>query len=119
LVREQPPHGIDIPWAHDPAQLLAILHQDQRGPQLDPEGASKRPPLAILELQVAQPGMFGQGEGDGPLCCLAVAAPVGAELHQGAPGQRVELGPLRGCGLIGVIFMHDDAPQYQEAAESG
>ncbi len=88
--------GLLPSWdARHARDLEAVLHEDQRWPQLDAEGAAERPAGAIFDLQVPQVGVRGQALFDDGLGGGTEAAPVGAELDHRRTRQGIDFSARR------------------------
>src|SRR4051794_23185088 len=70
---------------HRPGQLVAVLEEHQRRPQLHPERPAQRLPLAVTDLDVPDAGVVCQRRGNRRLRALAELAPARPELQHRRP----------------------------------
>ena len=79
-------------WPGNPLDDPSAPHEDERRPELDPEGASQSPPRPVLDLDVADGGMGVEEPGQHGCEFQAIAAPACAELQQDRPLHPLDLG---------------------------
>jgi hypothetical protein len=77
---------------------LAVAEEDEVGPEFDAEGTAEGPAWGVLDFDVTDLGMGGEGEGDFWGEGLAVRAPGGAEFEEKKALGLVD--PVAG-GLLG------------------
>ena len=84
--------------SHQARGLATVGEEDERRPELDAERPTERLHASVFHANVANALVRGQRRGDQRLSGATVAAPRGAELEQGRPGERVDRGAGRFAG---------------------
>src|SRR5215510_12459754 len=92
---------------HQPHDLVAVLQEHQRRPQLHAERTSEAVPAGVGDLDVADGGMIGERLGDERLRAAAMPAPRAAELQERRPREGIDLGSARLARR--VVFGHRHA----------
>ena len=91
---------LDPERPHDACQFRPVAQEHERRPQLDAESTAERAARAVLDHEVADAGRGGERALDERARGQAMAAPVGAEIEHGRPGQRGDLGRARGIRFV-------------------
>jgi hypothetical protein len=81
----------------------AVVHEDQRRPERHAEGATKRAPFAIFDLNMAYGRVVGESRGNKGLSSTAITAPGRAKLYDSGTVKRINLCSQRLSSGINVV----------------
>src|SRR5438876_8160080 len=91
---ERLPDRLLLVRPHQPRGFLAVLQEDQRRPELDPERAPEALATRVRDLDVPHIRVLGESGPDQRLGRAAPAAPRAAELDHRGAFERVYFGAL-------------------------
>lgn len=102
--RERICDHIGIHRTHQPAFFCSIMQEDQRRPQLYPEGAPQRATSAVGNLDVMHARMLFEGDSDQRLRGATMPAPWAAEFNHDRFFSGINFGA---AGFhVSVVFIH-------------